>query len=1120
MEFGILGPLVVSRDGRKVEVGATKPRAVLALLVLRHEQVVSTETLVEEIWGDHPPVTATKVIHGYVYQLRKALGDGLLQTEHGGYRLRVAADDVDAVRFESLIRRGRVAVDTGDPRYATAMIREALALWRGPPLTEFGSYDFAADERDRLRELRLEALECRIEADLALGNLSAAVLELRALVIEHPFRETLRGQLMLALYRAGRQADALAAYRDTRTLLIEELGIEPGEDLQLLHAEILAHDQALGLPAPTRAAVAVTGRPPAAPRGHPASRTEPAPVARLGRSPDRHRSPIRASRAGVIGLAAAVVAASAVAVVLRPVGTAADFLGSAPTVTSPGVAFVDHDGIVGRQVTLPGPPTAIAVDGHGVWVVVPADDTLVRIDAASGTVVGKIPVGRNPSDVMVGGGAVWVANHADGTVSRVSPATDGVVETITVGTGPMALAEGDGSIWVTNGDDRTLTRVDERSGRVVATIDTDATGRGVAVDGGTVWVTDEATGRVIGVDAVTDAVVAAVQVGNGPTGITAATGVLWVVNALDGTVSRLDVATSAVNATVQVPGGPAAISAGDGVVWVGAEFGSQLVRIDAASAEVTGTSSLGGGLLEGVAASGSGAWVGVQASGAGHHGGRLVVEGAADSIDPSVGDMPPATEQLAYDALTTVRHASGAVGTEIMPDLASSLPAPTGDGTSYTFHLRPQIRYSDGRQLQAADLRRGLQRLLQLDAKDAPAFAHLAGATACLGQPICSLPGIEVTDPLTITFRLSSADPRFLEELSLVVPIPDTLPIDDVGTAPVPGTGPYSIQTFVPGRVLTFERNRFFQVWSPAARPDGYPDEIVYRNDGDDDVAVEQVASGRADVAELVGNPAAAGQFAIEHPAQVYYADQQATVFVFLNVRTPPFDDVRVRRAFNYAVDRRQVADLYGAALARPTCQIVAPSTTGYRPYCPYTVDPDAGGSWRGPDLATAQALVDASGSKGQDVQVWTFPDFAAEATAVTDVLTELGYHATVREITDTTGYFESLERDPEVQAGMFGWFDSPLAVDMLSALTCDFDPNPANFCDPQLDAGIHQLAEIEPSDPAAAGDLAADLDRKITDQAPWVPLFTPQTVTVTSARVGNVQAAAGLVLLDQLWVQ
>ena len=1120
MEFGILGPLVVSRDGRDVEVGATKPRALLALLVLRREQVVTTETLVDEIWGDHPPNTATKVVHGYVSQLRKALGDGLLETERGGYRLRVTADEVDVGRFESLIRRGRAALDTGDPRYATAMIREALELWRGPPLAEFGSYNFAAAERDRLLELRLVALACRVDADLALGSHATAVPELQALVIEHPFRETLRGQLMLALYRAGRQADALAAYRDARTLLIEELGIEPGEDLQLLHAEILAHDPALGLPAPTRAAVAVTGPPRAARRDHPASRTEPAPGARPRRSPKRRRPPIRVSRARVIGLAATVIAASAVAVVLHRVGTAADAEGTPPTVTSPAVAFVDRDGTVGRQVTLPGAPTAIAVDGDAVWVVDPAADTLVRIDAASGTVVGRIPVGRNPSDVTVGGDTVWVANHADGTVTRVSPETDGVVETITVGAGPAALAEGNGSIWVTNGGDRTLTRVDERSGRVVATIDTDASGRGVAVDGGSVWVTDEATGRVIGVDAATDAVVAAVHVGNGPTSIAAATGVLWVVNALDGTVSRLDVATSAVNATVQVPGGPAAISAGDGVVWVSAEFGSQLVRIDAASAEVTGTASLGGALPEAVAASGSGAWVGVQASGAGHRGGRLVVEGAAYSIDPSVGDMSPATQELAYDALTTLRHAGGAAETEIMPDLASSLPAPTLHGTSYTFHLRPQIRYSDGRHLQAADLRRGLQRLLQLDAKDAPAFAHLAGATACARQPICSLPEVQVTDPLTITFRLSSADPRFLEELSLVVPIPDTLPTDDVGTAPVPATGPYAIQTFVPGRVLTFERNRFFHVWSSAARPDGYPDEIVYRNDGDDDDAVEQVASGQADAAELVGNPAAAGQFAIEHPAQVHHADQQATVFVFLNVRTPPFDDVRVRRALNYAVDRRHVADLYGAALARPTCQIVAPSTTGYRPYCPYTVDPDAGGSWRGPDLATAQSLVDASGTKGEDVQVWTFPDFATEATAVTDALTQLGYHATVHEITDPTGYFESLERDPDVQAGMFGWFDSPLAVDMLSTLTCDFDPNPTNFCDPRLDAGIHQLADIEPSDPGAAGDLAADLDRKITDEAPWVPLLTPQTVTITSARVGNVQAAAGLVLLDQLWVR
>ena len=1122
MDIGVLGPLVVTVDRHEVPVGAAKQRAVLAVLVLRRNEMVTTETLVDDVWDGRPPATAVKIIHGYVSQLRKSLGDGVLETGSGGYRLCLAPEALDTTRFEGLAEQGRAALAGGDPDASAALLQEALALWRGAPLAEFRSHGFAANEIARLEELRLMTLECRFEADLALGNHAAAIPELQALTRKHPLRENLCRLLMLALYRTGRQADALAVYRNARAVLVEELGLEPGDALQRLEAAILVHEPALDMPAPARPRQpnrVLRTRDPAAldiPMDSGQSLRERDRRAEHAPRPGRRRSGHPARRP-VAFLACASLITASVLVLVHNQGASGNL---ATALSADSVGFVGRQAAgVSNQVMITGAPTAIAVQGPALWVVEPTEHTLTRVDTISRSVVQTIPVGSNPSGIVVGGGSIWVANHDDDTVSRISPDTNAVVETMTVGSGPGALADGYGSVWVTNSDDRTLTRIDEATGEVAATIDTGAVGRGIVVGGDSVWVTDEAGGRIVGVDPATNTVSSTAVVGNGPTGITYGNRALWVVNALDGTVSRLDTATLAVDSTIPISGGPSEISFGDDAVWVSAEFTAQLVRIDPEQAVIIGSTSLGG-RPEGLAATDTGVWVSTQASGTSHRGGRLVVTGDVTSIDPSVGDMPPEALDLAYDTLTSLRSANGSAGSQIVPDLAAALPQPTAAGTTYTFHLRPGIRYSNGSPLQAADFRRGLTRLLQLNETFAPSFAHVVGAD-CVGRLTCDLTtGVQVEGTSTLIFRLSTPDPRFLEELTYLVPIPDGTPMSDVGTSPVPGTGPYAIQRFVRGQLLTFQRNRFFRVWSAAARPDGYPDEVVYRNAGSDDDALHQVTAGQADLVQLTGGSAALTRLAAEHPGQVHAENQQATIFVFLNTRAAPFDNVDVRRALNFAVDRERVADLYGAALARPTCQMIPPTTTGYRPYCPYTAGSDSTGQWRAPDFAQAQSLVDDSGTKGQPVVMWTSSNFLDEADDVSGILDQLGYPTSVHEVADPGDYFHTLDATPGAQAGMYGWFGNPLAVDALATVTCNFEPNPAHFCYPQIDAQIRQLANVEPSDPARARDLAAGLDRAITDQAPWVPLFTPRTVDVTSLRVGNVQTVRGQLLLDQLWVQ
>lgn len=259
VEFRLLGPLEASVKGETVALGGRRQRAVLALLLLEANRVVSTDRLIDGVWGERPPPAAEVTLRGYVSRLRKAVGSDLLQTAPAGYRLAARNDQVDLGRFHRLLSEGREALADGAPGRAAALLRDALELWRGRPLADLADAPFAVTEAERLEELRLAALEDRIEADLALGRHAELVGELEALIAEHPLRERPRGQLMLALYRSGRQAEALEAYREARATLVEELGIDPSRTLQELEKAILTQDLSLDVPV-ARPAVAAPPR--------------------------------------------------------------------------------------------------------------------------------------------------------------------------------------------------------------------------------------------------------------------------------------------------------------------------------------------------------------------------------------------------------------------------------------------------------------------------------------------------------------------------------------------------------------------------------------------------------------------------------------------------------------------------------------------------------------------------------------------------------------------------------------------------------------------------------------------------------------------------------------------
>ena len=864
------------------------------------------------------------------------------------------------------------------------------------------------------------------------------------------------------------------------------------------------------------------------PREFPPLRTAEEPAAFVGREEElavaageavqrrlllRRRPLIAAGALALAGVVAAVV-------VLTQGGSTAGAAG----ISANSVGLIDSGGHkVRKQVSVQESPTSVAIGEGGVWVTNANNGSVSRIDPASGSIRQTIAVGSSPSGIAVGGGSVWVANHDDGTVSRIDPTTNGVVQTVQVGHGPTAIAYGEGAVWVTNSDDRTLSRVDPESGNLTKTVTTDAVGRGVTVGAGSVWVTDESTRTVARIDAASGQVTDTINVGNGPTGIAYGAGAVWVANSLDSTLSRIAPSSGSVTATIRLGGAPSAVAVGDGFVWVSVEFGERVLKIDPTGQQPRIEATLKiGNRPEGLAVTDNGVWVAVQASGRGHRGGRLVVltDGFA-TVDPAFigAQNSAAADALIYDALVAPRRAGGAGGTQLVPDLAASIPAPANNGTTYTFRLRQGIRYSNGSPVRPADFRRGIERAVA-------GQLFPPGETKILGSDRCSPRSCDLSQGITtgsdtVTIRLTAPNPRLVFLLTLAVPTRAGTPLHALPGKALPGTGPYMVGSFVPNRELLLVRNPRFRVWSAAARPDGYPDEIDFRMRTSTSRQLDEVVSGHGDIALDANVPARIAELKTRYASRLHFNPQNATTFVFLNVRKPPFNDIRVRRAVNLAVDRAKMAALEGGPdLAQPTCQVVPPPLPGYVRFCSYTAGSDSSGAWHAPDLERARKLISASHTGGEQVVVWTFEYFAADANYFVSLLKQLGYRARLKTIAGIGPYFDALAKT-HPQAGFGGWFGLVLPSDVFITLGCHFDQNWADFCDPAIDSGVRSLIQKQGTDPTAERELAAALDRKVMAQAPWVPLWTPKLVDFTSSRVGNYQYNPYLfTLLDQLWVK
>jgi DNA-binding SARP family transcriptional activator len=557
-------------------LGGTKQRAVLALLLLRPNSVVSAERLIDEIWGDDPPESASNMIQGYVSRLRKVVGPDRIVSVPPGYVVRVRAGELDSERFAALAAEARRLLELGEGKAAAAAARSALAEWRGPALLAVVRAGRPVPEVARLEELRLTTIEDRVDADLARGRAGELVPELRQLNAEHPLRERLATQLMTALYRDGRQADALAVYRDTRNLLDEQLGIEPGPALRELERAILQQDPAL--------------------------------AARTGML---HRAGGR--RILLIGTAVATLTTAAVGIAAA---TNRSPRNARIEIVPHSVAVIDpaRNAII-AGIAVGGWPGPLAADGRYVYVSNIGDGTVSRIEPRRRIQFDSSSFSR-AIDLVAHNGDLWAANGgAPGhTPLGVGPGTllhySAGPRWQTVRVGPDVSGDeqqttlaGDGrgaTIWAGNADAQTVTEVDASLGRKLLTV------RGVAPGGlavvaerGTdiVWATDPLRNRVVRIDERERRVVARIPVPNAPTRIAADARAVWVLTRR--ALWRIDPTTNRLVRRIALPVVARRLTLGAGAVWVGGSNGDVL-RIDQRTSEIVARIPLGGVSTDGL----------------------------------------------------------------------------------------------------------------------------------------------------------------------------------------------------------------------------------------------------------------------------------------------------------------------------------------------------------------------------------------------------------------------------------------------------------------------------------------------------------------------------------------
>ena len=1081
MDFRILGPLEVARDGQSLRLGGAQQRALLAVLLMHRGEVLSTDRLIEELWAGRPPVTAAKTVQGYVSQLRRVLGEAAIVTRGHGYLLDVSSDEVDVARFVSLVSEGQTALAEGDAAAAQQRLQQALALWRGEPLADFAYDSFAQAEIARLQESRLAALEARIDADLALGEDSGLVAELEALVHQHPLRERLTAQLMLALYRSGRQAEALECYRGARSRLLEELGLDPGRELQELEAAILAHDPRLDSPS----------------RG---SARGPPPSAR------RRRGGLVIAAAGVVLLAAIAAAA----VTLSASGTAS------LRVAANSVAVIDpRSNTVAGWAPVGTRPGAIAFGAGSLWVASVDDQTVSRVNPATLRTTRSIALDDVPTGIAASGNAIWVVESIAGasavSVNRLDPEFDSVGPAVRIGNvvpgGPGAIAAHGNVVWVAPSSGL-LTRLDPATGQIAHPgVDPNAGPTAIALDGNAVWVTDNEANNVTRIDPTGLQTSTAVNV---PSGIAVGAGGVWVADSEDNAVVRIDRTTQSVTKTIAVGRSPAGIAIGAGSVWVADSGDGTVTRIDPRTNRVLARITVGGSPQAITIANGR-AWVTVDAQAIGpadqtSGGGTLRMDAPfVDFMDPALAYYT-LSEQLLYATCAKLLNnpdTHGVASAQLTPEVARSLPQRSADGRTYTFTIRRGFRFSppSNKPVTAQTFKATIERTLnpRMRSPVATQFNDIVGAGAYMAHRSLHISGVTARGD-TLTVRLRSPEPDFLARIAepAMCAVPPNTPADPKGVPLIPSAGPYYVSSYTPDQSVVLLRNPNYR----GSRPHHF-ERIEVAIGISNRQAVADVKAGTADYIAL-GGPTATGitsaQLALRYGAgstaaaqgrQQYFVEPGPTLtFFYLNTHRPLFRDTRMRQAVNYAIDRRALARIGGGGQPwpeRPTADYLPPGIPGATnaPVYPLTAD-----------LPKANALAH---GRGQTAVLYTCeePTCALQAQILKTELAAIGLRLDVKRLPITTLQAASAAPHRKFDLAFSGiTADYPDPSAML-----DFLLHTESFDDPTYRHRLTAVARLSgPARYLAYGKLDDDLARSA---APLVAVGDLADHDFFSARIG-----------------
>jgi len=1096
-----VGRVALEADGLAVQdsrLPGRQGRLLFAYLAVERGRPVPRDELAAALWEDAPPATWDKALTVLVSKLRSLLteagldGPRALTAAFGCYRLELPEGTwIDAVAAADAADEAERALAGGDPAAAKAAALLAESLTRRAFLPgDNGTW--VEDKRRELADIRSRAVTVLADACLRTGAEAKAASWAEQAIELEPFRETGYRLLMEAYAADGNRAEALRVYERCRRLLADELGAYPSPETESVYRRLLEAP-----PAPKRPALErpVPGQP---------------------RAPGRGRSRARPRLLAVTAALAVLVATGVVA------GVAATSGGQKQVaVQANSVVALDPNGSVDAAFAVGARPVADVAAAGSLWVANLDDRTVSRIDLSSRRIQQTIPIGGAPTALAATPGAVWVSDNTgqismidpqynrpvpiqplvagalprqrsvwpmlaasrsvwvvdpDGYVAQIDPGTGRPTGTVDVGNEPSAVAAGAGSLWVANSADGTVTRIDPAT-LVATTIPVGHGPDAVAVNAAGVWVANAGDDALVRIDPDTGAVAATARVGDGPAAVLATETALWVANADDGTVMRLDPRSGAVTKTIHLGGSPTALVSAAGQVWV-------TVAPAPPPPPVTGGTA------------------------------RFTLQDDFTSLDPALDGNSEVLYATCAN-LVTYPDKPASAGSQIVPEVAEAVPAPSNGRRTYTFTIRSGFRFSpsSNEAVTAQTFKATIERVAspQLKSPLASQFSGIVGYHDYVTGKAPGLSGV-VARGNTLTITLSQPDGSFLAWLAAgaACAVPVGTPAVRGGLNDIPSAGPYYIASYSPRQQLVLRRNPNYR----GDRPHHF-DQMVFTIGIDSARALAEIEAGTADYA-VDGLPRDAGpglesqygpgsKAARSGHQQYFISPADGVRILYMNTSRPLFSNVRLRRAVNYAIDRAALA-AQGQRFAEVNPFNAGSPTDDYMP--PFTVGADDLHLYplTGPDLRQAQQL---AGNVRATAIMYT-PDVSPwlqEAQIIRRDLQPLGIDVQIKEFS-LGDYFDRISRrgepfDLAVSGWSFATSDPSESLGLFdgSTITAEGNQNFSYLDDPAFDRQLHAAATLSGATRYRTySQLELELERDI---APAAAFATTASRDFFSARMG-----------------